>query len=217
MNYIDTGLLIFVFRAFNGCFADLKVKYTNSAMPFKQMENIATFLHALSKLPTFRSFDLFSTVDLYEGKNMAQVVRCILACKRLAEKEALSRGIQNLNINTNVKENEVVVDDVKMKEEDYKIEQETEPEQMQEMAEEQESVESQPQEQQREEQQDDENDAQETPFEEIIEPEIVLIDSPVYADDESVSISNDKVQPDEEEYETFTVENPGTFEIQLSN
>ena len=67
-------------------------------MPFKQMENIATFLHALSKLPNFRSFDLFSTVDLYEGKNMSQVIRCILACKRSAEKEAMGRGIESLKL-----------------------------------------------------------------------------------------------------------------------
>lgn len=55
-------------------------------MPFKQMENIAAFLKGASEVPGIRSFDLFMTVDLFEGKNMEQVKRCLMACKRVADK-----------------------------------------------------------------------------------------------------------------------------------
>lgn len=217
-----------VFRAFNVCFCDMKVKYTTSAMPFKQMENIATYLHALSKLEKFKSFDLFSTVDLYEGKNMAQVVRCILACKRFAEKEALCKGIQLLNIKTeennfSVKSSEefevlheeeenedsvvvVSADEADDVEDEYKIEQETEPAQFNQMSE-------------TETDENDQDSNQEDEYEEQNEPEIVLIDSPVYSENESNSIDKEteSSEPNGEEYETFTVENPGTFEIQVSN
>jgi hypothetical protein len=99
-HHLKTPIFYIIHRAFNASFDDTKIKYTHSAMPFKQMENIATFLHATSKLPNFKSFDLFSTVDLYEGKNLPQVVRTILACKRFAEKETISKKINNLNLNT---------------------------------------------------------------------------------------------------------------------
>ena len=104
----------------------MKVKYTHSAMPFKQMENIASFLAALMKIPTFRSFDLFSTVDLYEGKNMAQVTRCILACKRFAEREEelLARGVESLSIQKEKK----IEDEVKVEVEAMKVKDENEDE-----------------------------------------------------------------------------------------
>lgn len=55
-------------------------------MPFKQMENIAVFLKGIAELPGIRSFDLFMTVDLFEGKNLEQVKRCLAAWKRTADK-----------------------------------------------------------------------------------------------------------------------------------
>ena len=47
-------------------------KINDGAMPFKQMENINSFLAAAGKygVPTT---DLFQTVDLYEAKNMNAV------------------------------------------------------------------------------------------------------------------------------------------------
>lgn len=55
-------------------------KIERSKMPFKQMENINAYLVAVEKLGLVRS-DVFMTVDLFEGKNMNQVVQNILAVK----------------------------------------------------------------------------------------------------------------------------------------
>lgn len=196
----------------------MKVKYTHSAMPFKQMENIATFLHALSKLQNFRSFDLFSTVDLYEGKNMSSVTRCILSCKRIAEKEALIRGIETLKVGAE----DVKVQD--LKETDVQVVEE-EPacvaSEVQEVESFEEIESSEPIDQISEQEQEFEefdHPAHEQTVQ-IIEPEIVLIDSPVFADDESEPlVREDRESTGEfEEYETFTMENPGTFEIQVTD
>ena len=73
-------------RAFNNLFPQYKVKWAASSMPFKQMENIAAFLGGLGRVPGIRSFDLFVTVDLFEGKNLEQVKRCLAAWKRAAER-----------------------------------------------------------------------------------------------------------------------------------
>ncbi|KAJ3199142.1 hypothetical protein HDU82_000693 [Entophlyctis luteolus] len=53
-------------------------------MPFKQMENINFFLQAAEKLGV-NKHELFQTVDLYEGKNMVQVVDSMYALSRCAE------------------------------------------------------------------------------------------------------------------------------------
>mmetsp|Transcript_62687 Transcript_62687/g.118618 ORF Transcript_62687/g.118618 Transcript_62687/m.118618 type:complete len:120 (-) Transcript_62687:24-383(-) len=45
-------------------------------MPFKQMENVTAFIGACRKLGVLEK-DLFSTVDLYEEKNLTSVMRCI--------------------------------------------------------------------------------------------------------------------------------------------
>ena len=178
------------------------------------MENIATFLHALSKIPSFRSFDLFSTVDLYEGKNMASVARCILSCKRIAEKELLSRGIKTLK------------DEVEAKSEDIQIEDEPTEEFIESENENVHEVESFEEIQEVEKVQNSEDfefeiveQVDTLPIEETIEPEIVLVDSPVFADDESGPIIRDNYGSNEEfeEYETFTMENPGTFEIRVTD
>lgn len=52
--------------------------------PFKQMENIGSFLKKASQMG-LQAHDLFQTVDLYEAKNMTQVVSCILAVKRISK------------------------------------------------------------------------------------------------------------------------------------
>ncbi|KAJ3192283.1 hypothetical protein HK101_006783 [Irineochytrium annulatum] len=59
------------------------IKISNFKTPFKQMENIAFFLDRLGKMgvPTF---DKFQTVDLYEGKNIDQVINAIFSLSRYA-------------------------------------------------------------------------------------------------------------------------------------
>ena len=49
-----------------------------SKMPFVRMENIGKFISAVASLGV-RSNDSFMTIDLYEEKNLSQVVTCILA------------------------------------------------------------------------------------------------------------------------------------------
>lgn len=61
------------------------LKPTSSKLSFKQMENIHLFLLALADLKV-PSFETFQTVDLYEEKNMNQVVDCMFALSRCAEK-----------------------------------------------------------------------------------------------------------------------------------
>lgn len=174
-------------------------------MPFKQMENIATFLAALAKLPNFRSFDLFSTVDLYEGKNMAQVTRCILACKRFAEKEATAaagmiNGLKTLNINPSAETESKQQAEPEVQEEPSLTESTTT----------EDSTQAEPEQQQL-------SPINETEFHDIISSptEIVLVESPNLADDEADDLVI--VEKEVEEFETFTQENPGTFEIQVSN
>lgn len=48
----------------------------SSKMPFKQMENVTAFIQACRKLGVLEK-DVFSTVDLFEAKNLASVQRCI--------------------------------------------------------------------------------------------------------------------------------------------
>ena len=59
------------------------------AAPFKQMENIGNYLSACTKLGV-SAHDSFQTVDLFEGKNMVQVINQI---HRLGS-VAASRGFQ---------------------------------------------------------------------------------------------------------------------------
>eukprot|EP00747_Dinoflagellata_sp_TGD_P216602 gnl/TRDRNA2_/TRDRNA2_89124_c0_seq2.p1 gnl/TRDRNA2_/TRDRNA2_89124_c0~~gnl/TRDRNA2_/TRDRNA2_89124_c0_seq2.p1 ORF type:complete len:276 (+),score=39.38 gnl/TRDRNA2_/TRDRNA2_89124_c0_seq2:50-877(+) len=45
-------------------------------LPFKQMENVTAFIHACRKLGVMEK-DVFSTVDLFEGKSEKAVINCI--------------------------------------------------------------------------------------------------------------------------------------------
>eukprot|EP00005_Dracoamoeba_jomungandri_P003028 CAMPEP_0174260498 /NCGR_PEP_ID=MMETSP0439-20130205/9766_1 /TAXON_ID=0 /ORGANISM="Stereomyxa ramosa, Strain Chinc5" /LENGTH=203 /DNA_ID=CAMNT_0015344751 /DNA_START=1 /DNA_END=612 /DNA_ORIENTATION=+ len=56
-------------------------KINTGRMPFLQMENIAAFL-AAAKAAGMADHDLFQTVDLYEAKNMTQVVLTLAAISR---------------------------------------------------------------------------------------------------------------------------------------
>ncbi|CAJ1408210.1 unnamed protein product [Effrenium voratum] len=47
-----------------------------SKMPFKQMENVTAFIKACRSLGVLEK-DVFSTVDLFEAKNLVSVQRCI--------------------------------------------------------------------------------------------------------------------------------------------
>eukprot|EP00339_Tiarina_fusa_P015969 CAMPEP_0117041766 /NCGR_PEP_ID=MMETSP0472-20121206/29138_1 /TAXON_ID=693140 ORGANISM="Tiarina fusus, Strain LIS" /NCGR_SAMPLE_ID=MMETSP0472 /ASSEMBLY_ACC=CAM_ASM_000603 /LENGTH=204 /DNA_ID=CAMNT_0004752847 /DNA_START=22 /DNA_END=637 /DNA_ORIENTATION=+ len=60
-------------------------KINNGKMPFIQMENINAFLVACKQLGV-PDTDLFMTVDLYEAKNMPQVIQTLHALGRHAQK-----------------------------------------------------------------------------------------------------------------------------------
>lgn len=82
------------------------LKYKQSAMPFVQMENISHFLRACQMPPlSLPPHDVFLTVDLYEGKDPAQVLQCIMAFSRRANAIQPSRfrrplGPQDKNTKT---------------------------------------------------------------------------------------------------------------------
>ncbi|KAJ3323522.1 Transgelin-3 [Boothiomyces sp. JEL0866] len=61
------------------------IKFAKSSLPFKKMDNISKFLETLPSLG-LSSFETFQTVDLFEKKNMNQVIDCIFAISRNAEK-----------------------------------------------------------------------------------------------------------------------------------
>jgi hypothetical protein len=69
------------------CNANMKA--TASKMPFKHMENINNFLIAIEKLGVPKH-DSFQTVDLYEQKNMGQVLQTIFALSRHATKNGFT-------------------------------------------------------------------------------------------------------------------------------
>ncbi|POM75564.1 IQ motif containing GTPase activating protein [Phytophthora palmivora] len=56
-----------------------------STMPFKQMENVSAFVRACRSIGV-AEFDLFETVDLFNQKNLGQVVQCIHALGRTIQK-----------------------------------------------------------------------------------------------------------------------------------
>mmetsp|Transcript_44706 Transcript_44706/g.109719 ORF Transcript_44706/g.109719 Transcript_44706/m.109719 type:complete len:119 (-) Transcript_44706:77-433(-) len=58
------------------------VKVNRGRMPFLKMENIASFLE-FAAANGVQSSELFQTVDLYEQRNVAAVVDCVLAVKRV--------------------------------------------------------------------------------------------------------------------------------------
>ncbi|KAJ3634461.1 hypothetical protein Zmor_016458 [Zophobas morio] len=60
-------------------------KINDSKLAFKQMENIENFLKACTNELNVPPRDLFQTVDLYENKNMVQVIDTIHAVGRHAK------------------------------------------------------------------------------------------------------------------------------------
>ncbi|KAJ3333514.1 E2-like enzyme [Blyttiomyces sp. JEL0837] len=79
---LKSGVLLC--RVINTVAPSLTIKINNSAMPFKQMENISAFLNACEKLGA-KKLELFQTVDLFEGKNMVQVIDAIYSLSRNAK------------------------------------------------------------------------------------------------------------------------------------
>jgi transgelin len=67
----------------------LNLKPHVSTMPFKQMENINQFLAALDHIKVPKQ-DQFQTIDLYEEKNMTQVVHTLFAFARHAHQKDLT-------------------------------------------------------------------------------------------------------------------------------
>ncbi|KAI8610556.1 Myophilin [Chytriomyces sp. MP71] len=61
------------------------VKTVESNKPFKQMENISAFLDRAEKMGV-PAHERFMTIDLYEAKNLGQVVNCIFSLSRHAAK-----------------------------------------------------------------------------------------------------------------------------------
>jgi len=58
-------------------------KINMGGLAFKQMENIQHFLEAAAQYGV-RTDDIFSTVALYEGGNMTQVLQCLASLKRIS-------------------------------------------------------------------------------------------------------------------------------------
>eukprot|EP01134_Creolimax_fragrantissima_P002276 CFRG2276T1 len=61
-------------------------KINTSKMAFKQMENISKFITAIQAYGV-PAFDSFQTVDLFEDKNMGQVINCIHSLGREAQRK----------------------------------------------------------------------------------------------------------------------------------
>ncbi|CAK7232927.1 calponin [Sporothrix curviconia] len=63
------------------------IRFKQSAMPFVQMENISHFLRVCQAPPlNLQQHDCFLTVDLYEAKDPAQVLQCLGAFSRAANR-----------------------------------------------------------------------------------------------------------------------------------
>lgn len=60
------------------------IRYKSSTMPFIQMENISAFLTFSATKLRIPQHDLFQTIDLYERKNIFQVVQAIHTFSRYA-------------------------------------------------------------------------------------------------------------------------------------
>lgn len=65
-------------KAMNAIKPGIIKQVNNSGMPFKQMENVTAVIHACRELGVLEK-DVFSTVDLYEAKNLKSVQRCMFS------------------------------------------------------------------------------------------------------------------------------------------
>ena len=73
------------------------VKYNESDLPFKQMENINKFLQACNNYGVHQT-DLFMVTDLYEGQNMPAVLLGVTALARKVSKTSSRVSTRPQNI-----------------------------------------------------------------------------------------------------------------------
>ncbi|KAI8587887.1 calponin homology domain-containing protein [Geranomyces variabilis] len=73
----------------NALLPSTPLRINSSKMAFKQMENISSFLTAIATHLGVPPHDSFQTVDLYEAKNMNQVVDCLFSISRHAAAKGL--------------------------------------------------------------------------------------------------------------------------------
>uniref|UniRef100_A0A8C6U4G5 Transgelin n=2 Tax=Neogobius melanostomus TaxID=47308 RepID=A0A8C6U4G5_9GOBI len=76
----DGTVLCELMNSLNG---NTAIKIKNTAMAFKQMEQISLFLRAAENYGITKT-DMFQTVDLFEGKDLAAVQRTLMALGCLA-------------------------------------------------------------------------------------------------------------------------------------
>lgn len=74
-------------RLANAVCPDSPIRFKKSKMPFIQMETIAAFLSFCSTRLAIPQHDLFQTIDLYERKNVSQVVQAIHTFSRYAVRQ----------------------------------------------------------------------------------------------------------------------------------
>ncbi|CAN0428143.1 unnamed protein product, partial [Laminaria digitata] len=68
-------------------------RVNDSRMPFKQMENISNFLKACRAVGV-TEYSLFETVDLFEGKDLGLVVRCLVSLASAFSECRVSKSAQ---------------------------------------------------------------------------------------------------------------------------
>ncbi|KAM0672634.1 calponin [Ordospora colligata] len=69
----------------------LNIRYKQSNQIFVQRENICSFINGLKAL-NMNEYELFQTNDLFERKDLRQVVICIYALSRQLQKEKMFEG-----------------------------------------------------------------------------------------------------------------------------
>lgn len=74
-----------------GQVSSLDVKYKESKQIFVQRENICSFINGL-KMLKMNEYELFQTNDLFEAKDLKQVVICLYALSRQLQKEKVFPG-----------------------------------------------------------------------------------------------------------------------------
>ncbi|KAH9411743.1 putative calponin [Ordospora pajunii] len=71
--------------------ASLNIRYKQSNQIFVQRENICSFINGLKTL-NMNEYELFQTNDLFEAKDLRQVVICMYALSRQLQKEKRFEG-----------------------------------------------------------------------------------------------------------------------------
>jgi len=80
-EYLHTGVVLC--KLANAINAGTIPKIAESSMAFKQMENISAFVVACRDRFGVPVMDLFMTVDLFEEKNLTQVLQCLATLQRM--------------------------------------------------------------------------------------------------------------------------------------